>query len=299
MESRSLFALFFCFGLGASAAFGLFRILGDQPTDLRVWIWDVGQGDAIWIRFPNGASWVLDTAGKRGGEQSVASQGPLPHLASRGVLKLDRLILSHPDLDHAFGALDWLQYWRVDKLSLHADWIEQRWQKPLLVEILQRAQKREVTIDPIGEIRREIVSMVSVRWIPLHFKKANDQALVLELEYGPCRLLFTGDIEQRAERALTALTGPTHVLKVAHHGSKTSSSLEFLRKTHPLFSIISVGTGNSYGHPHPAVLRRLAADGGNVLRTDRHGFVELSVSQKGMLHCRSASGFCGEVFCAN
>lgn len=299
MESRTLFALFLCFGLGASAAFGVFRIVGNKQSDLRVWIWDVGQGDAIGIRFPNGASWVLDTGGKGVGEQSIASRGPLPHLASLGVLNLDRLILSHPDEDHAFGALDWLEKWGVAKLSLNSDWIERRWQKPLLAAILERARAHAVAVEPISEIRRESFSAVSIRWIPLHFKKANDRALVLELEYGPCRLLFTGDIEQRAERALVGLMSSSHVLKVAHHGSKTSSSIEFLKKANPLFSIISVGGSNSYGHPHPEILRRLAAHGGRVLRTDRHGFVELSVSEKGMLHCQSASGFCGEVFCAN
>lgn len=299
MQSRSLFALFFGFGLATSAAFGVFRILGDQHEDLQICIWDVGQGDAVWVRFPNGASWVLDTGGKGGDGQSIASRGPLPHLASRGVLKLNRLILSHPDEDHAFGALDWLEKWEIEKLSLNADWIKQRWEKPLLVDILQRAQARKVAIEPISEMRQETFSTVLVRWIPLHFKKANDRALVLELEYGRCRLLFTGDIEQRAERALMEWVGVSHVLKVAHHGSKTSSSAEFLKNARPLFSIISVGSGNSYGHPHPVVLSRLADLGGSLLRTDRHGFVELRVSKMGMLHCRSASGFCGEVFCAN
>jgi competence protein ComEC len=298
MESRSLFALFFCFGLGASAAFGLFRIVGNLEADLRVCIWDVGQGDAIWLRFPNGSSWVLDTGGKIG-EQSIAARGPLPHLASRGVLKIDRLILSHPDEDHAFGALDWLEKWQIGKLSLNGDWIAHRWKKPLLKTILERAGAQGVAIETIREFRQEIFSAVTIRWIPLHFEKANDRALVLELAYGPCRLLFTGDIERAAETALLRWVGSSHVLKVAHHGSQTSSSTEFLKRVRPVFSIVSVGADNSYGHPHPAVLGRLAASSARVLRTDRHGYVELRVSREGMLHCQTASGFCGEVFCAN
>lgn len=298
MESRSLFTLFFCFGLGASAAFGLFRIVNNQDANLRVCIWDVGQGDAIWIRFPNGASWVLDTGGKWG-EQSIASRGPLPHLASHGVLKLDRLILSHPDEDHAFGALEWLEKWDIGTLYINADWIGHRWEKPVLQSILSRAGVRGVAIEPVDEIRHEVFSEVSVRWIPLHLKKANDRALVVEIEHARCRFLFTGDIEQQGEKALLPLLRPVHVLKIAHHGSKTSSTIDFLKTSQPDFAAISVGAENTYGHPHPTVLQRLANTGPRVLRTDRHGYVEFQVSAKGVLYCQTASGFCGEVFCAN
>lgn len=298
MESRSLFALFFCFGLGASAAFGLFRQLENQDESLRVLIWDVGQGDAIWIRFPNGASWVVDTGGKWG-EQSIASVGPLPHLATRGVLKLDRLILSHPDEDHAFGALDWLDKWEIGKLYINSNWIEHRWEKPLLQSILNRAGAHGVAVESINDVRHEVFSDVSIRWIPLHLKKGNDRALVVEIEHARCRFLFTGDIEQMGEKFLLPHLRPVHVLKIAHHGSKTSSSTDFLKASQPKYATISVGADNTYGHPHPTVMRRLHATGAKVLRTDRHGYLDFQVSAEGMLHCRTASGFCGERFCAN
>jgi len=88
-----------------------------------------------------------------------------------------------------------------------------------------------------------------------------------------------------------------HVLKIAHHGSKTSSSIDFLKGSQPKFAAISVGGENTYGHPHPTVLRRLGDSRTQILRTDRHGYVEFQVSAKGMLHCQTASGFCGEARC--
>jgi competence protein ComEC len=102
--------------------------------------------------------------------------------------------------------------------------------------------------------------------------------LVLCLRLGEQRFLLTGDIEQDRERALVAsgVLQPKGILKVAHHGSQSSSHPAFLQTVKPVFALISAGTANSYGHPHPAVLARLAQAGAIVLRTDQEGVISIT-----------------------
>src|SRR5690606_6605718 len=111
----------------------------------------------------------------------------------------------------------------------------------------------------------------------------NDRSLVLRVDWRGRRVLLTGDVEAAAEQALLAPRSPgeldlaAEVLKVAHHGSDTSTSAAWLAVVRPRLAVSSVGRGNAYGHPHEPVLQRLAAAGATVLRTDRHGAVWLRV----------------------
>jgi competence protein ComEC len=106
----------------------------------------------------------------------------------------------------------------------------------------------------------------------------NDRSIVFLLEYGQTKWLFTGDLEENGERQLLqmAVLPLVDVLKVGHHGSPTSSTLDFLEKIRPKLSVISAGVGNSYGHPAPSVLENLRAVGSAVLRTDQLGDIELA-----------------------
>jgi competence protein ComEC len=108
--------------------------------------------------------------------------------------------------------------------------------------------------------------------------RKNDDSLVLRASYGNQSFLLTGDIEKRAEQVLLAgpLLGPQTVLKLAHHGSRTSTSPQFLDRVQPAFAIVSSGYRNSYGHPHPDVVRRLERHGVSVLRTDQDGLVSVA-----------------------
>ena len=130
--------------------------------------------------------------------------------------------------------------------------------------------------------------------LPLNGKTTNDRSLVLVLEFGGCRALFTGDIERAGEEELMGRLGsPVHLLKVPHHGSKTSSTLRFLRHYRPRWAVISVGLGNQYGHPNPAVLARYREQGIPLWRTDFHGFVQFAMSSDGRVRCTSFYGSCG------
>ena len=105
----------------------------------------------------------------------------------------------------------------------------------------------------------------------------NDDSVVLELAYGDVTVLLTGDISAEVEREILPMLtrSPTRILKVAHHGSRTSTSRELLSEWRPQLALISAGRGNTFGHPAPEVLSRLEAIGARVLRTDLHGQITL------------------------
>ena len=139
---------------------------------------------------------------------------------------------------------------------------------------------------------------MSVNPLNLLSKKNNNLGLWMELNVYGCRFLLTGDMEKEAERLVSKkITPPFHVLKVAHHGSLTSSEREFLIRVLPAFSVISVGAENSYGHPKFQILERLRYFRSQILRTDFHGFISFKVSPSGKLTCTHSLGFCGEIQC--
>jgi competence protein ComEC len=114
----------------------------------------------------------------------------------------------------------------------------------------------------------------------LHTQSRNDSSLVIQVRYGPRRFLLTGDIEQEREKELAGGLAPADVLKVAHHGSRTSSGSEFLTRVRPTFAVISAGLDNVHGHPHREVLDRLTRQRVTVFRTDHDGMISFSVAEQ-------------------
>jgi competence protein ComEC len=214
---------------------------------LRVTILDVGQGDAIVIEAPDGRAMVVDAGPGGPWRLDVGERVVAPFLWNRGILRLAATVVTHGDLDHAGGMA-----------ALHRLVpVTERWERPIP--------------RPFGGA-----------WItPLHASsdsaRPNDHAIVLRFELGLASILLASDIEAAAERALVERRAPlaATVLKVAHHGAATSSTPPFLAAVRPAVAVVSVGARNSYGHPDPGVLARLARAGVRVYRTDRHGAVVL------------------------
>ncbi len=243
---------------------------------LSVTFLSVGQGDAAVVEAPGGAVLVVDGGGFAGdfdpGERLIA-----PYLRSRKILRVDALVLSHPQLDH-YGGLAHL----AEQFAPREFWSNgMRASAPGFVRLeaaLARAGARRVVL--ARGTRRLLAGGVAVD--VLHPKRAdagavNDSSLVLRFAFGDTSILFTGDIERAAELDLLRVpeTLASTVLKVPHHGSATSSTAGWLAAVRPTIAVVSSGADNRFGFPAPAVVQRLRAGGASVWNTAESGAVRV------------------------
>jgi len=272
----------------AAVFFGLLVWHPFAPVAAKGWlemtVIDVGQGDSILLAFPDGKLMLVDAGGipsfgKRPrtgldiGEDVVS-----PYLWSRSIRTLDVVALSHAHDDHMGGLRAVCENFHVRELWTGATPESPEWTQLRDVEIA-----RGVKIVPLRQGRRFVYGGVNVdvlaplaEYVPAATARNND-SLVLRLDYGRRSFLLSGDVERPIEKALVAenLIQPADVLKIAHHGSKTSTSAPFLDLVHPAFAVISSGFENSYGHPHPDVLSRLAERRTATYRTDSMGLITI------------------------
>ena len=229
----------------ASAAWPLL-----SPADgrLRVTILDVGQGDAIVVEMPDGDVLLVDTGSGGPMRLDAGERVIAPFLWNKGILRLGAMALTHDDSDHAGGAAS------VRRLFS----IGEEWTAANLPQVPRRFGRVEMTPLPP-------TSAITVR--------RNESALVLRIQMGLAAFLLTSDIGAARERELLASDAPLRstVLKVAHHGSRSATSPEFLRAVGPRLAAVSVGARNPYGHPDAGVMARLADAGADTYRTDRDG----------------------------
>ena len=201
----------------------------------------------------------------------------LPALARLGVRRLDAAVVTHPDVDHCRGIADLASYLPIDRIWTGPGGGSSRCSRELAA--LPGARWRKLGAGErarVGGLAFEVLYPGPGRDDP-----GNAASLVLRVEGGARSLLLTGDLEARGEGRLVRRIGPARldsdILKVAHHGSATSSTGAFLSAVRPTVALISAGRRNRYGHPSEKVLRRLAAQGVRVLRTDRDGMVRLAL----------------------
>lgn len=274
---------------------GYFRF---WDPNLTVTFFDVGQGDAALVQFPLGRTMLVDGGG--GWTKSdLGTRILFPELTRLGILTLDTLLMSHPDNDHARGFLGIIDNLRVKELWLHQAWNVSP-KRPLLEEIQTKYSQKKGKILWLDRTLSQTISGVNLKVIPLKgdLKSKNDQALILELSFAHCRILFTGDIERESERELSAgSVGKVHLLKIPHHGSYTSSTWKLLKNISPDWAVVSVGRHNTYGHPRKEILSRYRALGIPVFRTDFHGAIRFTVTPKGEVKCESYLGDCGVSRC--
>jgi competence protein ComEC len=259
--------------------------------DLRVTFLSVGEGDSAVIQFPGSRVMLIDGGGSYGGydegERAVA-----PFLWSRKIMRVDYVALSHPDLDH-FGGLDFIAqnfsprgFWTMPIAgAVDASFVE-------LLADLVRAQIPVVQLDSrapfaaIGGVGIESLNSGAIKEREpgksgRKNASRNNSSMVLRFSFGPTSILFTGDIEAGAERAMIENSAPlgSTVLKVPHHGSGTSSTQEFVGAVNPAAAVISDGYLNRFHFPATKVLERYEALGARVYRTDLDGAVMLDASR--------------------
>jgi beta-lactamase superfamily II metal-dependent hydrolase len=253
--------------------------VADRPAELCLTLLDVGQGDAILLELPRGEVWLVDGGGSPGGDGSVGRRVLLPELRRRGIERLDRLIISHADSDHYEGL-----FALVGVVDLPEVWLPSRRAGPRfrrLLTQLERAGSRLVVLD---ESPGAFVGPVGVEARLLHPRAdwvakggtslgKNNNSLVFSLSMGQIDFLLTGDMEQEAEQWLvgSGLLAEHEVLKLGHHGSRSSSSATFFDVVRPLVALAGTGRDNRWGFPHASVRRRVLRGGSRLFWTARHG----------------------------
>ena len=265
---------------------------------------DVGQGDCCVLTLPGGAAVMVDAGSSS--DPAAGSARIEPFLLSEGISKIDTLVLTHMDSDHISGAREILtriaerrtpvRIRRVCFPTLKEEGDVYR-QMAELAEAAGAEVLRVSAGDLLenGAVRLEVLGPdPALEEIPVD---ENAQCVVLGVHYGSFDLLLTGDVCGAGEEAVTEQLRREHtdweVLKAAHHGSKYSTPDAFLEAARPEIAVISAGAENSYGHPHPELLARLASHGCAVFRTDRDGAVLIrSDGERYFLKCfREAAAF--------
>jgi len=241
---------------------------------VRLTVLDVGQGDALLVQAPTGHALLVD-AGGGPGSFDVGARIVAPAVWALGTRRLDWLAVTHADLDHIGGATS-----VVADLRPREIWEgipvprERRLQGVRDAGRAHAAAWRTVATGhrlDLGDLTIEVLHPPPPAWE--RQKVRNDDSVVLRVRYGEVEILLTGDAGAEFERAWpgTADRAAVRILKAAHHGSRTSSSAAFVEAYRPQIVLISVGRGNPFGHPAPAVLARFAAIGAEVFRTDQDG----------------------------
>ncbi|WP_232219172.1 DNA internalization-related competence protein ComEC/Rec2 [Anaerovibrio sp. RM50] len=249
-----------------------------KPNEMQVHFIDVGQGDAALVITPHGHAFMVDTGGTRQGGYDIGARVDIPYLLHYGVRKLDFIMLTHAHDDHAKGVGGIL-----GKIPVGAVMIGHEGREAYLKTFggANPAVKTEplVTLKEGKEMTLDGVR-IQILYAPEENKTGgstgNEFSNLIRVSYGNHSFLFTGDLSLEHESILcsrgTALEST--VLKVGHHGSSTSSSENFLKAVKPQWSIISVGYGNSFGHPKKEILDRLEqCTASKILRTDENGAV--------------------------
>ncbi len=262
------------------------------PAALEVTALDVGQGDSLLAINPEGQTMLIDAGGPVGrhGPAEVVSSFDLgeevvsPYLWSRRIRRVDIVVLSHAHTDHMGGMPAVLENFRPRELWVGIDPASQ-----LYRSLLAEAASLGITVRHLhagdqtrwGSIDISVLAPAATYSNPGAPK--NDDSLVLAMQCGKATALFAGDAEVPSEKTMLAagLVHPVTLLKVAHHGSRTSSTQAFLDAARPEDAVISVGRRNTFGHPRPEVIERLAAEHAHLFRTDEFGLTTFLLTPDG------------------
>jgi competence protein ComEC len=243
-----------------------------QRRDLEVTFFDVGQGDAAFAQLPNGVQVLFDGGPDAGVLEKLGQAMPFYDR------DIDWVVLSHTDRDHLAGLISVLKNYRVRNIIWSGisdeDAEDTEWNRLVAQEgadVVLASFGEKFALGNAQDCFLEILSPAA--GAPASGQSQNELSVAVKLTYGARSFLFTGDAPDGADTA--RLAGNADILKVAHHGSKYSTSGAFLANLLPAAAVISAGRNNSYGHPSPQVLEMLSKYDIKTLRTDQNGDISI------------------------
>jgi competence protein ComEC len=255
---------------------------GNPRGVLRITVLDVGQGDSLLVDLPDGQAMLIDGGGMVGSPVDLGARVIQPVLRARRRRRLEAMVLTHPHPDHFGGLASTLPLVEVGELWDTGQG-EDLGAGPAYAGLLATARARRVAIrrprDLCDHPRHAGGAVIEVLAPCPGYRpddSANDSSFVIRIRYGRRVALLVGDAETEAERLLIRRYAGdlrADLLKVGHHGSRTSTSPAFLDEVRPAVAAISAGVRNRFGHPHPATLATLEARAISALRTDRGGAI--------------------------
>ena len=268
------------------------QILKCLPSDLTIYFIDVGQGDSTLIVTPNHKTILIDGGGTEfESDFDIGKQTLLPEILGQGITKIDYLLISHFDSDHVGGLLTVLESLKVKNAIISRQIKESENYKKFL-KIVKDKKINVMIVKKDDEICIEKNLKIDVLWPQreqITDNVLNNNSIVAKVIYNNFSILFTGDIEKVAEENIireykdtNSLT--SNIIKIAHHGSKTSSTEGFLNLVNPKIALIGVGRDNKFGHPNEETIQRLKNMKVKIYRTDEMGEITIKINKKGMVN---------------
>jgi competence protein ComEC len=278
---------------------GTLLVLWPEPArltagQLEVTAIDVGQGDSLLVVGPGKRTMLIDAGGPVGRTGEAATAGGTfdigeevvsPYLWSRSIARLDVLVLSHAHSDHMGGMPAVMRNLRPRELWVSIDPASDAYRS-----LTAEATKLGITIRHMrgGDALPWDDTQITVLAPDIHYTNdadpTNNDSLVLRIDYGHSSVLLEGDAEAASEQAMLEHgLAPVTLLKVGHHGSKTSTTEQFFNALHPRAAVVSVGRGNTFGHPRGEVIQRIASGHTRLYRTDEFGLTTFLLSRDGSI----------------
>jgi competence protein ComEC len=272
----------------AVAGWLVFRARPDvpAPNTMCLYALDVGQGDAMLLRVPGNAFWLIDGGGSADGRVDVGRTRLLPALRREGVERLERVVVTHAHADHFEGL-----FAVFEEVPVDAVWIGSTAGNERYRALIREAESRGATVSTAADGPRfGDGATMPVRWLhpsPAwlgHGRAANDESVVFRASWGAISFLLTGDIEAEAEGEIVQAGADLQadVLKIAHHGSRTSTGEAFLGAVRPAVALGGIGRDNEFGFPHHRVVLRLVQRGTPLYWTGRSGDLRVCTDGAGI-----------------
>ena len=284
--------------------FTSFLIIAYKPREFSINMLDIGQGDCFVVNDGNNDIYISDCGSTT--VQNVGKTRLLPFLKSKGWGKVDTIFISHMDKDHVNGVNDLLKCAEITigRIIISASYKSDKLNCAELEELKELAKMRDIKLFYMKKGDEIVGKDISFRCIyptgEEDIEDQNEASIVMRMDYKGLSMLFTGDIagstEEKIIEGSDRDTLDCDILKVCHHGSKNSSTDDFLKKVNPKLYLISCGLMNRYGHPHRDALSRMTEEGGRILRTDHMGGTQIKLADGKFIITKAGKNLTGKRF---